>query len=53
MSFRIVADSSINMLMMDQVDFRTVPMKILCGLNEYIDDKNSLRTYKYLKNQGH
>ncbi len=38
MVFRIVADSSINMLGMDHVDFATVPMKILSGLNEYTDD---------------
>ncbi len=39
MGFRIVSDSSINMLSMQNVDFRTVPMKILCGLKEYVDDE--------------
>lgn len=38
MAFRIVSDSSINMTSLEGVDFRSIPMKILCGMQEFVDD---------------
>ena len=38
MAFRIVSDSSVNMTSLEGVDFRSIPMKILCGLQEFVDD---------------
>ena len=39
MAFRIVADSSANILSMPGVNYATVPMKIVAA-KEYVDDKN-------------
>ena len=39
MSFRIVADSSANILSLPGVNYTTVPMKIVAG-KEYVDDQN-------------
>ena len=39
MSFRIVADSSANVLTMGDADYATVPMKIVAA-KEYVDDAN-------------
>ena len=38
MVFRIVCDSSVNMLQLEGADFRSIPMKILCGMREYVDN---------------
>ena len=38
MAFRIVSDSSINMTSLDGTDFKSIPMKILCGIQEFVDD---------------
>ncbi len=53
MSFRIVADSSANVLQLEHVNYTTVPMKIVTD-REYVDDQNldvaglvaDLREYK-------
>lgn len=36
---RIVADSSVNLFQDDFADFMPVPLKILAGEREYVDDK--------------
>ncbi len=54
MSFKIVADSSINICHKKEVDFVTVPLKINAGDREFVDDENLnleemveyLKTYK-------
>ncbi|MBQ8159295.1 MAG: DegV family EDD domain-containing protein [Clostridia bacterium] len=38
MAFRIVCDSSVNMHQMPEADFVSVPMKILSGMREFVDD---------------
>ena len=38
MNYKIVADSASNVLSLDQVAFSNVPLKILCGNNEYVDN---------------
>ena len=40
MSFKIVSDSSSNILKLPVADYRTVPLKIILGEKEYVDDKN-------------
>lgn len=40
MKYKIVSDSSSNMLRLEDVAFATVPLKILCGSNEFTDDNN-------------
>lgn len=40
MAFRIVSDSSINMTRLDGADFKSIPMKIICGMQEFVDDEN-------------
>ena len=40
MQFKIVADSSSNMLSLEGVDFKSVPLKIITKEKEYIDDEN-------------
>ncbi len=37
MSYKIVADSAANVFSLDDVAFSCVPLKIICGENEYID----------------
>ena len=37
MAFRIVCDSSVNMTRLEGADFRSIPMKIVCGLREFVD----------------
>ena len=38
MTYRIVADSSANLLTLDSVDFISVPLKIVTSEKEYVDD---------------
>lgn len=38
MKTRIVSDSSVNLLSLQDVDFSTVPMKIIAGAQEFVDD---------------
>lgn len=38
MNIRIVSDSSSDMLELADVDYRTVPLKVMFGSNEYIDE---------------
>lgn len=40
MSYRIVADSSSNILKLENRDYKSVPLKILLGEKEFIDDEN-------------
>jgi len=40
MNYRIVSDSSSNVLTMAGVDYTTVPLKIVAGENEWVDDAN-------------
>jgi len=40
MNFKIVADSSADMLSLSQVDFTSVPLKITVGDDTYVDDEN-------------
>ena len=40
MNYRIVSDSSSNVLTMAGVDYTTVPLKIVAGENELVDDAN-------------
>ena len=37
MNYKIVADSASNVFSLDEVPFSCVPLKIICGENEYID----------------
>ena len=54
MNYKIVSDSSSDVLSVDLVDFATVPLKILVGEKEFVDDKDvdiedmleSLEAYK-------
>lgn len=39
MNYKIVADSASNVLSLDKVAFANVPLKILCGDNEYVDNE--------------
>lgn len=39
MSYRIVCDSSSNVYEMENVDYLTVPLKILCDETEFVDEK--------------
>ena len=39
MNYKIVADSASNVLSLDKVVFANVPLKIICGDNEYVDDE--------------
>lgn len=39
MKIRIVADSSANLTILENVDFVSVPLKIIAGEKEYVDDK--------------
>ena len=38
MNIRIVSDSSSDMLELEGIDYRTVPLKVMFGGNEYIDE---------------
>lgn len=40
MRMKIVADSSANLLTIDKVDFQSVPLKIIAGDKEFVDDEN-------------
>ena len=40
MSFKIVSDSSSNLLCYDAIPYATVPLKIVVGDKEYVDDAN-------------
>ena len=40
MSYKIVADSSCNLLHFEGVDFASVPLKIVTDKKEYVDDEN-------------
>ena len=40
MSYKIVADSSCNLLRFEGVDFASVPLKIVTDKKEYVDDEN-------------
>ncbi|MBQ9307551.1 MAG: DegV family EDD domain-containing protein [Clostridia bacterium] len=40
MAFRIVCDSSVNMTSFSGADYRSVPLKILSGATEFVDDAN-------------
>ena len=40
MNYRIVSDSSSNLLTLPGVDYTTVPLKIVAGASEWIDDAN-------------
>lgn len=40
MKMKIVADSSANLLKIDKVDFQSVPLKIVAGDTEFVDDEN-------------
>ena len=40
MSYKIVSDSSSNLLKTDLVPFSSVPLKVITATNEYIDDSN-------------
>ena len=54
MDFKIVADSTANIIGLKDIAFASVPLKITVGDNEYIDDENvdlagmvrHLKTYK-------
>ena len=39
MNYKIVADSASNVFTLDKVAFANVPLKIICGDNEYVDDE--------------
>ena len=39
MNYKIVADSASNVLSLDKIAFANVPLKILCGDNEYVDNE--------------
>ena len=38
MTIRIVSDSSSDLLTLTGVDYRTVPLKVMCGSKEYVDE---------------
>lgn len=40
MEYKIVSDSSSNVVELEKVDYRAVPLKIICGNKEYIDTPN-------------
>ena len=40
MTYRIVSDSSSNILDFPGIDFKSVPLKIITSKNEYVDDSN-------------
>ena len=40
MSIRIVSDSSINLVDLPGADYCTVPLRILSGMTEFVDDRN-------------
>ena len=40
MSYRIVSDSSANILKLDGVDYKSVPLTILLGEKQFVDDEN-------------
>lgn len=40
MKYKIVADSSSNILELSEVDYASVPLKIIAGEKEYVDDKD-------------
>ncbi|MCD7749036.1 MAG: DegV family protein, partial [Oscillospiraceae bacterium] len=40
MKRRIVSDSSANMLTLEGMDFASVPLKIIAGEREYVDDES-------------
>ena len=40
LDFKIVADSSVDILRIKDVDFSTSPLKIITDNNQYVDDKN-------------
>ena len=40
MSFKIVSDSSSNVLEFPGIDFESVPLKIITAKKEYVDDEN-------------
>lgn len=54
MRMKIVADSSANLLRYGKVDFKSVPLKIIAGDKEYVDDEkldvtkmvNDMKSYK-------
>lgn len=54
MRMKIVADSSANILRFGKVDFKSVPLKIIAGDKEYVDDEkldvtkmvNDMKSYK-------
>ena len=49
MKMKIVADSSANLLALPDIDFGVVPLHILVGENDYIDDDKIDLTLKYIK----
>lgn len=53
MGIRIVSDSSSDLLELPDVDYRTVPLKIMFGGNEYIDQKGTDCERMVLDLQGH
>ena len=38
MAIRVVSDSSSNLLTLSDIDYKTVPLKIMFGSNEYVDE---------------
>lgn len=40
MSYKIVSDSSSNLFDLDGIDYATVPLKIIAGEREFVDDRN-------------
>lgn len=53
MKVKIVSDSSSNVLSMKEIDYTSVPLKILTGDKEYVDDEN-LDVYQMVMDlQGH
>ena len=39
MTYKIVADSTSNVMSLEKIDFSSVPMKIVTDVKEYVDDK--------------
>ena len=47
MKYRIVSDSSSNVFHIEDIDYRTVPLKVIMNEGEFFDDERTNVSYPY------